>query len=82
MPSRSSKRPGDANQLAKLIVDIATGEAEDLPLDLGGGKNPAAVMLGRLGGAKGGRARAESLSSDERSEIARKGAAARWAEKK
>ena len=80
MPSRSSKRPTDANQLAKLIVDIATGEAEGWALfDPETGKNMAAVMLGRLGGLKGGRARAESLSAEARREIAQRAASARWA---
>lgn len=74
------KRPRDANQLAKLIVDLATGEAVEAgrPEQR---KNPAAVELGRLGGLKGGRARAESLSPDQRSEIARKAAHARYGTK-
>ena len=77
MPKRSSTRPRDPNQLAKLIVDMATGEARpDAPAD--DGKNPAAVALGRLGGAKGGKARAASLSKARRSAIARKAAVARW----
>jgi len=79
MPTRSSKRPGDANQIAKLIVDIATGEAEDSLIDPATGKNAAAVMLGRLGGMKGGRARAEKLSAEERSLIAQRAAQKRWA---
>jgi hypothetical protein len=70
------KRPTDANQLAKLIVDIASGEVEDKP-DYGD-KNPAAVELGRLGGKKGGKARAESLSAKKRKEIAKKASQARW----
>jgi hypothetical protein len=41
-------------------------------------KNPAAVALGRLGGIKGGKARAEKLTAEERSEIARRAASARW----
>ena len=45
-------------------------------------KNPAAVALGKLGGAKGGKARAEKLTPEQRSEIARKAAKARWAKKK
>lgn len=45
------------------------------------GKNPAAVFLGRLGGLKGGKARANSLSAEQRSEIAKKAAASRWAKK-
>jgi len=77
MPSRSSTRPRDANQLAKHIVDIATGEVEDeqaAPRK----KNPAAVALGKLGGKKGGKARALSLLPQERIAIAKRAAAARW----
>ena len=70
------KRPRDVSQRAKLIVDIATGEAENENPDEG--KNPAAVVLGRLGGKKGGKARAAKLTADQRSQIARKAAAARW----
>jgi hypothetical protein len=80
MPNRSSKRPRDPNQLAKLVVEIATGEA-DPPEDFGG-KNPAAVMLGRLGGKKGGAARAATLSSQRRRQIAVKAAHARWDKRK
>ena len=77
MPTRSSKkRPRDINQRAKLIVDIATGEVEDKPKDEG--KNPHAVALGRLGGQKGGRARADKLSAQRRKEIARQAARSRW----
>jgi hypothetical protein len=77
MPDRSRSRPKDANQLAKLIIDMATGEAppDAKPSD---GKNPAAVALGRLGGLKGGKARAASLTKKRRREIARKAAATRW----
>jgi hypothetical protein len=77
MPDRSRKRPRDPNQLAKLVVDIATGEAEDAPVDTEK-KDPAAVALGRKGGLKGGKARAESLTPEERSEAARRAAQARW----
>jgi hypothetical protein len=70
------KRPRDPNQRAKLIVDIATGEAKDPE---GPAKDPAAVELGRKGGLKGGKARAEKLSAKQRSEIAKRAAAARWA---
>jgi hypothetical protein len=79
MPTRSSKRPSDANQLAKLLVDIATGEVEDSLIDPYTGKNPAAVALGRLGGQKGGAARRDSLSPERRREIARAAASKRWA---
>lgn len=72
------KRPRDPNQLAKLIVDIATGEA---PPDAQSEKDPAAVALGRKGGLKGGKARAEALTPAKRSAIAKKAAAKRWAQK-
>ena len=70
------KRPRDPNQLAKAIVSLATGETVEILHDEG--KNPAAVMLGRLGGLKGGNARAKSLSAKQRSEIAQKAAKKRW----
>ena len=76
MPDRSSKRPRDPNQLGKLVVDIATGEAEDTPEDTG--KDPAAVALGRKGGLKGGKARAVGMTAEQRSEAARRAARARW----
>ena len=77
MSAQRPRRPRDANQLAKLIVDMATGDA---PPDIktADGKNPAAVALGRLGGMKGGKARADSLSKRKRVEIARMSAKARW----
>jgi hypothetical protein len=75
MPDRS-RRPRDSNQLGKLIVDIATGEIEDRAPDAG--KDPAAVALGRKGGLKGGKARAESMTAEQRKEAAKKAAAARW----
>lgn len=77
MPSRSSKRPRDANQLAKLVVDLATGAVAEAP-EIDSDKNPAAVALGRLGGKKGGRARADKLTPEERHRIAAKAARARW----
>ncbi len=76
------KRPRDANQLAKSIVGIATGEEEDRePTPEEQGKDPAAVALGRKGGLKGGKARAAALSKTQRSKIARKAAKVRWAAK-
>jgi len=74
------KRPRDANQLAKSIVDLTTGEAEEE--NPGEGKDPAAVALGRKGGLKGGKARAASMTAEERSEAARKAAKARWDKEK
>ena len=66
----------DANQLAKFIVDQATGE---IPRpDPNKGKNGHAVSAGRLGGKKGGPARAEKLTSDRKKEIAQKAAKKRW----
>jgi hypothetical protein len=77
MPDRSRiNRPRDVNQLAKLIVDISTGTTEDKAPP--SNKNPAAVELGRLGGLKGGKARAKKLSARKRSDIARKAARKRW----
>jgi hypothetical protein len=79
MTSRRPKRPRDPNQLAKLIVDLATGAAsEEIPEAGESGKDPAAVSLGRRGGLKGGRARAASLTPEQRIEIAKKAAAKRW----
>lgn len=75
-----NKRPADINITAKLITDIATGETKDPMNDLGD-KNPAAVALGRLGGLKGGKARAKALSAKKRSDIAKKAAKARWGTK-
>lgn len=73
--AKKPKRPRDTNQLAKFIADLATGEVPDKTDD---GKNPAAVALGRMGGLKGGKARAEKLTKKQRSEIAQKAAKKRW----
>jgi hypothetical protein len=82
MPDRSRKLPRDPNLLAARIVEMATGgtknDASEFDMR---GKNPAAVALGRLGGLKGGKARAESLSAKRRSAIARKAAQARYGKK-
>lgn len=69
------KRPRDPNQLAKLIVDMMVGRQ---PKDTSSTKNPAAVALGRLGGLKGGKARADNMTAKERSAAAKKAAKARW----
>lgn len=75
MNQKPPKRPRDPNQLAKSIIDIATGEKPDRdPTPEEEGKDPAAVALGK----KGGRARADSLSADQRSTIAKKAAQKRW----
>jgi hypothetical protein len=88
MPDRTRKsRPADANRRAWEIVQEATGEkpkaGEDdtaaiIEAAIRAGKDPAAVLLGRKGGLKGGKARAEKLTPEERSKIARKAAEARW----
>jgi hypothetical protein len=75
--SKKPRQPRDPNQLAKLMVDVATGAAR-LPADLSDGKNPAAVALGKLGGMKGGHARARKLSKARRQDIAVKASAVRW----
>ena len=71
MPKRSSKKRQlqDVNVLTASIVEEATSES---------GKNPHAVALGRLGGKKGGPARAKRLTPEQRHEIAQKAARARW----
>ncbi len=76
MPDRSSrpKRPRDINELAAALVQAATeGEPE-----IEDKRDPHAVALGRKGGLKGGKARAAKLTPEQRKEIARKAAAARW----
>jgi len=81
MPKRSSRHkqgPEDVNEAAFRVMREATGEPTR---EESSGKNPAAVALGKLGGAKGGKARAAKLTAEQRSEIARKAAAARWHKK-
>ena len=68
--------PRDPMQRAKMVIDLATGETTALPPERV--KDPASVELGRQGGLIGGKRRAEKLSPERRSEIARKAAAARW----
>lgn len=79
MPERSrKKRSRDANTLAFEIVQEATGQAPGPEKSDEPAKNPAAVALGRLGGLKGGKARAAKMTPKERSDAARKAARARW----
>jgi len=80
MPKQSSKPKRSARDEVQSAYDViqhvirqTEGQPEPVPE-----KNPAAVALGRLGGLKGGKARAEKLSARKRSEIAKKAAAARW----
>jgi hypothetical protein len=79
MPERSRKRPVDLNALAASIVSDATDEDKTGPEDA---RDPAAVALGRKGGLKGGRARADKLTAEQRSEIARAAATTRWSARK
>ena len=81
--SKKPKRPRDFAQLAKSIVDEATGQEQGKPKEpapelTADERHAAAVALGRLGGKKGGVARARKLTPEERREIAKKAAAARW----
>ena len=73
---KNPKRPRDTNQLAKFIVDLSTGQIEEPDPDEG--KNPVTVGRARKGGLKGGKARAAKMTPEQRSEIARIAANARW----
>ena len=80
MPKRTTKgkvtpirRERDVNQMARAVIEHVERMAEQNP-----GKNPAAVALGRAGGLKGGRARMDALSPEERRQLGLKGARARW----
>lgn len=72
------KRPRDPNQRAKNVVDLATGEITEPKPE----KNPAAVELGRLGGLKGGPARASKLTPERRKDIAQNAIKVRWEKSK
>ncbi len=77
MIDKKPKRPRDPNQLAKLIIGVTAGEIE-LPENIDNGKNAAAVARGRLGGLKGGKARAAALTPEERRRQAQKAIRSRW----
>ena len=83
MTAKRLPRPRDPVQLGKLIGDILTGQVEDRAPDRPDdpNKDQAAVTLGRKGGLKGGRARADSLTPEERQKIARDAARKRWQKK-
>jgi hypothetical protein len=73
---RSTKRPPkDANQLAKYILDVSTGDADKIEPSK---KNPHAQALSKLGASKGGKTRAKNLSARKRSQIAKNAAKTRW----
>jgi hypothetical protein len=79
--NKKPKEPTDVHLIARRIVEQATGQPlmppEPAPQPKPE-KNPAAVALGRLGGLKGGRSRAEKLTPERRAEIAKKASSARW----
>ena len=86
--SSKKKKKTDINELASQIVSETTEDTtvnnwdnEGRAIPESDGKNPAAVALGRLGGLKGGKARAKNMTKKERSESARKAALARWKKK-
>lgn len=76
MPKRSRTGKPDVNQMAANLIDAISGDLPKEEPDRT--KNPAAVELGRLGGLKGGKARAAALSKKRRVQIARKAAVKRW----
>lgn len=69
----AKKKQSDPSEIARHVLDAVVPDAEPKPE-----KNPAAVALGRLGGLKGGAARAAKLTAEQRSEIAKKAAKTRW----
>ncbi len=79
MPKRSSKKPVEASEPLPPATESAPGVGAAPQPEVQ--KNPAAVALGRLGGLKGGKARAKKLTAKQRSEIAKKAAQARWKKK-
>lgn len=75
MSKSPDQRPRDPNQLGKLMVDIASGEVKDT---ISPKKKAPASHRGHAGGVKGGRARADKLTSEQRAQIAKRAASARW----
>jgi hypothetical protein len=75
MAIKHPKRPRDSNQLAKMILDLATGDKTDP------GPKANATPSRAAGGLKGGPARAKALTAEKRAEIAQKAAKARWSSK-
>jgi hypothetical protein len=80
--AKNAKRPADPNQLAKLIVDQATGASTAEPELTEDERRAVARLLGRRGGLKGGPARRDALSAKRRREIAHKAAVTRWSKKR
>lgn len=78
-PQKKPRRPRDANRLARLVVELATGSDDGVRANAEG--EPTVEAHGSAGGKVGGKARAAKLTPEERSEIARKAAKARWEDK-
>lgn len=76
---KRTKMPRDPNQLAKAVVDFATGQRSPEPVRE---KDPAAIARGKLGGVIGGKVRASRMTPEQRSESARRAAKARWTREK
>jgi len=74
--AKPKRPPSDPNKAARSVLDAVIARTEGAPATVA--KNPAAVALGRMGGLKGGRARAESMTPKQRSASAKKAAKARW----
>jgi hypothetical protein len=79
--SMAKNKKMDVNLLASSIVEQATTIDSEISVNFISGKNPNAVALGRLGGIKGGKARAQKLTAEQRREIAKKASSARWEKK-
>lgn len=80
MNKKNQNRSVDPHRLAAIVSSDSSSDQDDRLLTEDG-RNLAAVLLGRKGGLKGGKARAENLTAEERREIARRAAAARWGTK-
>jgi len=80
MPKRSSKPKKDVNQIAASILEAVTGQTE-LPPPAQDEIRRVMAAMGRRGGLRGGKARAEALSPSKRAKIAKKAATARWGKK-
>ena len=84
MAKQRKPREPDPNVTAKSMIDriAAKSEGREIPEPPESKKNPAAVALGRLGGLKGGKARADKLTATQRTEIARRASQKRWSPRK
>ncbi len=81
MASTPHQGPRDFAETTSDVFQKAIADPKEAKLPTDDGKDPAAVSLGRKGGLKGGKARADALTSERRSEIAKRAAEARWSAK-